>query len=256
MLRNWEMVPTLVSNGNDALRAMDSARTVGSPFGLVLSDVNMPEMDGFMLAEQLRGSPHHVGTPIVLLTSADRSGDYDRYKRLGISSHLMKPIKQSLLLDTIMTAVAGVGEATLRESSDSRPGEPHQPDGKPLSILLAEDNAVNQKFAVRTLTKAGHKVVVANNGKDAVEHWETEAFDVILMDVQMPEMDGLEATATIREKERVKGTHIPIIAMTAHAMKGDRERCLEAGMDGYVTKPIKASTMFAEIERLLSEAKI
>jgi PAS domain S-box-containing protein len=253
MLKNWEMEPIVVESGQDALRALDQARNAGKAVGLILSDVNMPEMDGFDLAAKVNASPLHSGTKLILLTSASRSGDTQRCRELGVSSHLMKPVKQSALLDAIAGAV---GLAVVEDlPSKSAPGSQKEgePDHKPLQFILAEDNPVNQKFAVRVLQKKGHTVEVANNGKEAVDAWENGACDVILMDVQMPEMDGFEATARIREQESGADRRTPIIAMTAHAMKGDRERCLEAGMDGYVTKPIKASVMFAEIERVLEE---
>jgi two-component system sensor histidine kinase/response regulator len=254
ILGNWEMSPTSVPGGLEALRALDQAANAGNAFALIVSDVNMPEMDGFDLAERLRENPLHCGTPIILLTSASRAGDSERCRALGVAAQLLKPVKQSALLDAIVAAVARperVAERTRRQKAAAADGVR---GGRKLHILLAEDNAVNQKFAVRTLTKRGHSVIVANDGKEALAAWEREPFDVILMDVQMPEMDGFQATARIRDREKAAGSHIPIIAMTAHAMKGDRERCLEAGMDGYVMKPIQASTMFAEIERLVPDS--
>jgi CheY-like chemotaxis protein len=251
MLKNWEMRPATVPGGLEALCALDQAVNAGDTYGLIVSDVNMPEIDGFGLAERLKKNPLHCETPIILLTSASRTGDSERCRALGVAAHLLKPVKQSLLLDAIVAAV-GRPELIARQAQPRTPSTAEAVEGgRKLHVLLAEDNAINQKFAVRTLAKRGHSAVVASNGKEALAAWEKEPFDVILMDVQMPEMDGFEATAGIREREKTTGTHIPIIAMTAHAMKGDRERCLEAGMDGYVTKPIKASPMFAEIERLL-----
>ena len=253
MLKNWEMEPIVVESGLDALRSLDQARNAGKAVGLIISDVNMPEMDGFELAAKVNASPLHGGTKIILLTSASRSGDTTRCRELGVSSHLMKPVKQSALLDAIAAAVGlAVVEDRPSKSSPAKPDE-GEIGLKPLQVILAEDNPVNQKFAVRVLQKRGHTVEVANNGREAVEAWQKGVCDVILMDVQMPEMDGFEATARIRERESGADRRTPIIAMTAHAMKGDRERCLEAGMDGYVTKPIKASVMFAEIERVLGE---
>jgi len=253
MLKNWQMEPTVVESGPDALRALDQARNAGRAISLIISDVNMPEMDGFDLAARVNASPLHSGTKLILLTSASRSGDAQRCRELGVSSHLMKPVKQSALLDAIAVAV---GVAVVDDHPAKSSGQTDQDDGDglgPLEVILAEDNAVNQKFAVRVLQKKGHAVEVANNGKEAIAAWKKGTCDVILMDVQMPEMDGFEATARIREQESASDRRTPIIAMTAHAMKGDRERCLEAGMDGYVTKPIKASVMFAEIERVLGE---
>ncbi len=250
MLRNWHMCGTSVEGGRQGIELLEKKQQEGKPFDLVLSDVNMPEMDGFGFTKRVREGDDNSDIPVILLTSADRSGDLQKCRDLGIAAHLMKPIKQSLLLDAIVNAVS---PDLQRIEPKAAARQITEPETRKLRILLAEDNAVNQKFAIRTIQKRGHDVIVANNGKEAVDAWESGTFDVILMDVQMPEMDGFEAVALIREKERASGTHIPIVAMTAHAMKGDRERCLEAGMDGYVTKPIKAQVMFAEIDRLLSE---
>jgi CheY-like chemotaxis protein len=254
MLRNWEMAPKSVASGVEALEALDRAADAEAPFQLVLSDVHMPEMDGFALFESARSKVQHRGIPFVFLTSGARSGDAARCREIGVAAHLTKPVKQSLLMNTIVTAVAG------KKSVDVTPAE--RPDdavsarpGRMLHILLAEDNAVNQKFAIRAIEKANHKVFVANNGREAVEAWQKQRYDVVLMDVQMPEMDGFEATQKIRQLEGHGdgAPHTPIVAMTANAMKGDKERCLAAGMDGYVSKPVKRQTLFAEIERLLGE---
>ncbi|MHB8903186.1 MAG: response regulator, partial [Thermoguttaceae bacterium] len=255
MLKNWQMEPIVTESGPEALRALDQSRNAGRPVRLILSDVNMPEMDGFDLAARVNASPIHGGTKLILLTSASRSGDSQRCRELGISSHLMKPVKQSALLDAIAAAVgtAVIDDRPSKSAAGSSASEAGNP--KPLKILLAEDNPVNQKFAVRVLEKRGHSVEVAATGKQAIEAWGRGQCDVVLMDVQMPEMDGFEATAWIRRQEPTVGRRTPIIAMTAHAMKGDRERCLDAGMDGYVTKPIQAATMFAEIDRVLGQTE-
>jgi CheY-like chemotaxis protein len=252
MLRNWQMAPQSVADGAAALAALDRAVNAGNPFRLVLSDVNMPEMDGFSLFARARANPRHQQIPFVLLTSAARPGDAARCREIGVSAHLIKPVKQSLLMNAIVGAVAGKETAPFKTASVQKDLGASTAD-RVLRILLAEDNAVNQKFAVRAIEKAGHSVVVANNGREALEAWERERYDVVLMDVQMPEMDGLQATARIRslEEERRATHRTPIIAMTANAMKGDRERCLDAGMDGYISKPVKRETMFAEIARVL-----
>jgi PAS domain S-box-containing protein len=252
MLRNWRMVPHSVEDGTAALAALDRAANAGNPFRLVLSDVNMPEMDGFMLFENARLTTQHALVPFILLTSAANPGDVVRCREIGVTAHLIKPVKQSLLMNAIVSAVAGKAAV---------PCPPHQPEEATatatqdltLHILLAEDNAVNRKFAVRAIENVGHTVFVANNGREAVEAWERDRYDVVLMDVQMPEMDGFEATSQIRRLEQQRKTtqRTPIIAMTANAMKGDKERCLEAGMDGYVSKPVKRQTLFIEIERVL-----
>jgi CheY-like chemotaxis protein len=254
MLENWRMRPQSAAGAGEALAALDRARNAGRPFRLVLSDVNMPQMDGFTLFENTRCNPQHQDVPFILLTSAARPGDVARCREIGVSAHLIKPVRQSLLMNAIVNAVGGtridVSKPDAAEGPCIVPG-----DGRSLRILLAEDNAVNQKFAVRAIQKAGHEVAVANNGREAVDAWQRDRYDVVLMDVQMPEMDGLEATRTIRALEQERGSEqaIPIIAMTANAMKGDRERCLEAGMNGYVSKPVKRETLFAEITRVLKK---
>ena len=246
IVSRWKMRPTTVSGGREALEALDRGQRQGQPFGLVISDVNMPDLDGFTLCERVRRHPLHHNVAVILMTSATRRGDTQRYQQLRVARHLIKPVKPSMLLEAILDTIGS--EPSLRSWSGTqyRP-EPKEPlRSSSLRILLAEDNPINQKFAVRALTKRKHQVVVVNNGREAVEAWEKETFDVILMDVQMPEMDGLEATAAIRQLEQHRRT--PIIALTANAMKGDEEKCLEAGMDGYVSKPLKINDMLAEIE--------
>ncbi len=199
----------------------------------------MPTMDGFSLVEQIRQSPELCTTTIMMLTSAGHRGDAERCRKLGIAAYLLKPVRQSELRDAIIKALgAPVGAASgpmltsyaLRDARDPL---------ETLDVLVAEDNAVNQRLAVRLLEKRGHRVVVAVNGCEALEALEKTDFDLVLMDVQMPEMDGLDATAIIRSREISTGKHTPIIALTAHALKRDEERCLAAGMDGYLTKPIR-----------------
>ncbi len=249
------MTPQSVGSGAEALAAMDRAANADKPYRLVLSDVNMPEMDGFQLFELARPTTQYQHVPFILLTSAARPGDVAHCREIGVAAHLIKPVKQSLLMNAIVSAVAERGIAVVeQDESKEQRGVPAA--DRVLRILLAEDNAVNQKFAVRAIEKAGHSVVVANNGREAVDAWERESYDVVLMDVQMPEMDGLEATARIRdlEQQREPARRTPIIAMTANAMKGDRERCLEAGMDGYISKPVRRAALFAEIERVLGDS--
>jgi len=252
MLNGWQMKPTLVDNGPEALNIMVEAKKSGEAFPLVLLDANMPEMDGFALAERVKQDPDLAGATIMMLTSAALIGDAARCRELGIAAYLTKPIRHSDLLNAIET-VLGIAESeeesaplitrhTIRESKSG----PH------LHILLAEDNQVNQKLAVLMLQKRGHSVVIADNGGKALEALEKETFDLILMDLQMPEMGGLEATERIREKEKRTGTHIPIIALTAHAMKGDKERCLEAGMEGYLSKPLKMEELYETIENIIA----
>jgi PAS domain S-box-containing protein len=237
MLLNWGMHPVVAATAREALRLMQDSQQRGAPIRLLLSDVNMPDDDGFTLAEWIRADARLDSTLIIMLTSGGREGDTDRRSQLGISSRLMKPVKQSELFDAIITALGAEAlRAALREPATAVPVV----NVRPLNILLAEDNLANQKLAVGVLSRQGHRITVAESGREAVQAWETGAFDVILMDVQMPEMDGLEATRAIRQLEQRSGAHLPIIAMTAHAMSGDRERCLEAGMDDYLSKPIRA----------------
>jgi len=248
MLRNWGMKPTAVASVSEALPLLDQAYKFGEPYALILTDANMPDVDGFALVEQVKQNVKLGSTIIMMLTSGDRPGDIARCEQLGVAAYLLKPIKQSELFDAIVLAL-GI-TAVEDEVSQKRPAD--QPSRIcPLQILLAEDSFVNQKLAVGLLEKYGHTVVVANHGREAIAAVQSREFDLILMDVEMPEMDGFEATAAIRAWENETGTHIPIVAMTAHAMKGDRERCLEAGMDDYVAKPIRAKQLFDTIETVL-----
>jgi PAS domain S-box-containing protein len=245
ILTNWRMRPTLARSGAEGLRALEE-RASTDAFALVLLDVHMPDMDGFTVAQQINGSEKNQKVKVILLTSAGSPRDIARCRQLGISGYLTKPIKQSELFDAIVSAMAGHSEDRERYESAS---PSFQNSGPSLRVLLAEDNPVNQALATRILEKLGHKVKVANNGKEAVERAQAEEFDIILMDVQMPEMDGLEAAGAIRAAEAGTGRHIPIVAITAHAMKGDRERCFNAGMDGYLSKPIRIE----ELRRAICE---
>ncbi len=251
---NWRMLPVAVPSGAEALAALDKASHANNTFRLVVSDVNMPEMDGFQLFQRMRD--RHVSVPLILMTSGARIGDVARCRKLGVAAHLTKPAKQSLLMNAIVNAVAGPSLGSETKEQTTLPADGEMSTTRALRVLLAEDNLVNQKFAVRAIEKAGHSVLVANNGREAVVAWQRETFDVVLMDVQMPVMDGFDATANIRGLEQQQETtpRTPIIAMTANAMTGDKERCLEAGMDGYVSKPVKRDLLFAEIQRLLNDA--
>jgi PAS domain S-box-containing protein len=235
ILTSWHMKPTLTSSGAEALSTLRKTDSKNS-FALVLLDVHMPDMDGFAVAEQIRNSYKQHGLKVILLTSAAKPSDVARCRELGVSDYLSKPIKQSELFDAIVTTMADHGRKRERYESTSAF---IQASDRSLRVLLAEDNPVNQTLAMRVLEKLGHKVQVVNDGREALRRSQAEDFDLILMDVQMPEMDGLEATKAIRAAEASTGKHIPIIAMTAHAMKGDRETCLSAGMDGYLSKPIR-----------------
>jgi len=248
-LNNWRMKPTSVESGIDAISAMMRAREEGNPFNLVLLDVCMPDMDGFSVAEHIKETPDLNGATIMMLSSLGLRGDSVRCKRLGVAAYLVKPVLQENLLEAIVAALGAQGS----ESRGNRLISQHSlKQNRQFHILLAEDNPVNQRLAVLMLEKRGHSVVVASNGAEALNCLEREPFDCVLMDIQMPQLNGLQVTGIIREKERLKGSHLPIIAMTAHAMKGDRERCLEAGMDGYVSKPVRADELFEVIESLVT----
>jgi two-component system, sensor histidine kinase and response regulator len=252
MLGNWRMQPTAVDGGAAALAALEQARDRGKPFPLVLLDAMMPGMDGFALAREIQEHPGLAGPTLMMLSSAAQTGDAARCRELGVAAYLTKPLKQSELLDAMMT-VLGAGPRRGEPASETPVVVP-ETSARRLKVLLAEDNAVNQKLAVRLLEKYGHTVTVAGNGREALAALEREPFDVVLMDVQMPELDGYETTAIIREREQATGKHLPIIATTAHAMKGDRERCLAAGMDRYVSKPVQAQDLLQAIEAILPAA--
>ena len=251
MLARWEMQSKGVEGGEEALAELIAAQKAGTPYGLVLTDMHMPKMDGFALVEQIRQRPELSTATIMMLTSSGHRGDAERCQKLGVSAYLLKPIRQSELREAIARVLGARNQEgaipliTRFSLQDAR--EP----GSFLRVLLAEDNAVNQRLAVKLLEKRGHRVMVAGNGREALEALEKENFDLILMDLQMPEMDGFEATATIRQKEAANGSHMPIVALTAHAMKGDREKCLAAGMDGYLTKPIRPSDLDEVLRRYL-----
>ena len=239
MLSRWEMISVSVEEGQQALDALSGARATGQPFSLILTDMHMPKMDGFTLVEQIRKRPELATATIMMLTSAGHRGDAARCQELGVAAYLLKPIRQSELREAIarvLGANAQNGAIPLITRYSLHDGR--DPSAS-LRVLLAEDNPVNQRLAVRLLEKRGHHVVVAGNGAEALAAMDKQDFDLVFMDVQMPEMDGLEATAVIRGKEKITGKHQPIIALTAHAMKGDREKCISGGMDGYLTKPIR-----------------
>src|SRR5712691_3873659 len=248
ILSRWQMRPTMVDSGRQGLARLEQAREQGQPFAMVLLDAHMPEMDGFTVAMHMQQDPALAGTTILMLSSADLAGDTARCRAVGIARHLMKPITQAELWDAILTALGGAAHTPAALPTVSPLTEPGT--DRPLHILLAEDNRVNQRVALHTLEKQGHTVVVVGDGQAALTALAQAPFDLVLMDIQMPVLDGLAATAAIRAQEQTQGTHVPIIAMTAHAMRGDRERCLAAGMDGYVTKPLKATDLAAAIAQL------
>jgi CheY-like chemotaxis protein len=239
----WGMHPQAVEDARVAWQALLDAARRGEPFQLVLTDACMPVEDGFSLAERIQQAPE-IGAPLVMmLSSVDRQQDVDRCQSLGIRSFLTKPVRQSELFNAIGAVLSGSTQPLAQESAIPRAGCP------PLRILLAEDSLPNQKLARGLLERWHHQVTVVNDGQEAVELAQRENFDVILMDVQMPRLDGLQATAEIRSWEQERGQHIPIIAMTAHAQQSDRERCLHAGMDDYISKPIRSHLLNEVLSR-------
>jgi len=245
MLRHWEMPSTSVESAGEGLAVLKNACDAGEPYRLILTDMHMPNMDGLAFVEKVRACPLLCATAIVMLTSAGPQEETERYRELRIAACLTKPVRKRELLSVMLTAL---GQLKASYEVIALPSE-QAPQGTGLSILLAEDNRVNQAVAARMLEKMGHSPRIADNGTEALSMLEVQKCDLILMDIQMPEMDGLTATRRIREKERICGSHVPIIAMTAHALKGDRERCLEAGMDAYIAKPISAR----ELEQTIAD---
>ena len=249
MIGNWRMKPVAAANGPAAMEALQRAHKNGTPFRLVLLDGHMPGMDGFEVAARVKQDPQLHEAEVILLTSAGRSEDVARAKTVGVAATLSKPVKQSELWDAIATALNVPGRQKSRASSLPAAAKARARAARqPLRVLLAEDNPVNQEVALRLLERRGHSVIVAENGRQALTAIERHKFDLVLMDVQMPEMGGLEATQLIREKEKSTGEHLPILAMTAHAMQGDRERCIAAGMDGYLAKPIDPKSFLQTVE--------
>jgi len=241
LLLAWGMKPTLVDGGSLALTALARASDSGNTFSILVADVGMEGTDGFDLVERVKEDPALAGATVLLLIGKDLKEEFVRLKEVGVSAYLTKPVTPSDLLDAIMTAI---GEKEVEEVPIAVASGEDLPDSRALSVLLAEDNPVNQKLVTRLLEKKGHRVVVVGTGKEALDILEKQLFDVVLMDVQMPEVDGFEATASIREKEKETGEHMPVVAMTAHALKGDRETCLEAGMDEYLSKPINPDELY------------
>ena len=247
VLTNWELLPTACGSVREALELLRTGFRQGRPFELLLSDVHMPGEDGFALIEQVRRDPSLADLTVILLTSSDQGEEAIRSEQLRVAERLTKPIKQSELFDAI---VAALGISPPEPALGETP--PEMSPSRPLRILLAEDSVVNQRLACGLLERHGHRLTVANNGREACDELAKSQFDVVLMDVQMPELDGLEATRLIRQREQqAGGQHVPIIAMTAHALKGDRERCLEAGMDEYVSKPVRERQLLAAMQAVL-----
>ncbi len=254
MLTNWRMDVETAENAEEGHQAIHRATEQQTPYSLIISDVHMPDVDGFSFVKRIREETVANSPVIMMLTSGEHIGDRQKCDELDIRSHLIKPVKQSELFDAI---IAALGVEAFEEKVEPESFSLEEPvEMKRLQILLAEDSLPNQKLAVGLLGQQGHDVTVVDNGAAAVREAKSQQFDLVLMDVQMPEMDGLEATRTIRQWELV--THqrrLPIIAMTAHAMKGDREQCLSSGMDDYVTKPVRAATLMETIHDVLQRMK-
>jgi CheY-like chemotaxis protein len=249
-LESWGMAVDEAEDGRGCLEKTGRGEGAEKPYDVLLLDCMMPGMNGFEVAEKICGEGKHADCIIIMLTSLDEKGDRDRCRRIGINQYLVKPVSPSSLFNAIINVMAGTpGETTVvRETRVEERLE--LPGG--MKILLAEDNPVNMKLARRLLERVGLEVDVAENGARALEELERRSYDLVLMDVQMPEMDGLEATRKIREREKGTSTHVPIVALTAHSMKGDRERFLAGGMDDYLSKPLDAGQLYRVLSKHLS----
>ena len=248
-LSTWLMKPTAVASGADAIAVLEEERAAGRGFALVLLDAQMPEMDGFSLAGHLKQNQDFTSATVMMLSSAGQRGEALRCKQLGIAAYLTKPVSSSDLLNSVLSAL-GTGVKGRKEPSLINWNSLRE-DQRRLRVLVAEDNPVNQILALRMLEKLGHTITLASNGREALEALDQHPFDIIFLDVQMPEMNGIDAVRAIRENERTTGSHVPTIALTAHAMSGDREHCLEVGFDGYLSKPMQGSKLKLEIQRVM-----
>ncbi|MEM9659779.1 MAG: response regulator, partial [Planctomycetota bacterium] len=249
MLSGWGMKAKAVDSGRHALQEFDQAAAAGQPYQLALIDVTMPGMDGFEMIRQLRQRPEAEALPIIILSTAIRAEDQRQAEEQHAACCLTKPITQSQLLEGVASAL-GTAHTDVAAADDLTADRPTQ--FLPRRVLLAEDGMVNRRVATRLLEKRGHVVTAVENGQLAIEAVQQGDFDLILMDIQMPVLDGLAATAAIRKQETNHDHPLPIIAITAHAMKGDRQRCLAAGMDDYVSKPFRPQELFAAVERIES----
>ena len=242
MTKHWGMLPAGAASGPEGLRELTRAAEQGHPYRLILLDEQMPGMDGLEVIERIQADPRLQGVVIMMLTSCDQVSSIARCRSLGVNTYMIKPIRPAELQETIRRGLGEYSESASGKTGKSQDAAfTHAP--RALHILVAEDNVINQKLAQALLKKMGHSVTIASNGVEAISHWSGGEFDMIFMDVQMPEMDGAEATQRIREMEKSTGSHIPIIAMTAFAMSGDRERFMQAGMDDYITKPVNSKVV-------------
>ncbi|QHN04967.1 response regulator [Granulicella sp. WH15] len=255
LVTRWGMKPTVTADGEVALKQLEAAQAAREPFDLILTDMHMPKMDGFTLVEQIKEKMELSTSTIMMLTSGGQRGDAARCEELGISAYLLKPVRQVELREAIARVLASKEQVGAKPLITRYTLQEERDPSRSLHILLAEDNVVNQKLATRMLEKRGHHVIVASNGREALEALDRKTYDLVLMDVQMPEMDGLTATRYLREKELAAGKdhHQPVVAMTALVMKGDRERCMEAGMDGYLSKPIRPQELDEVLDRYLMQ---
>jgi CheY-like chemotaxis protein/HPt (histidine-containing phosphotransfer) domain-containing protein len=256
-LRGWQMEPTAVADGLTALNTLWRGVALNRPYAVVLLDGRMPGVDGLALAGEISQSPELAKSRIVLLTSEDHPGSLARHRELGIAAVAMKPIQQGELLDTLYRILSrSPQEQHTEEPLTERDREEGTGDtqgcSRPLRILLAEDNDLNQQVVEHFLARQGHKVQVARDGRETLAALENGAFDLLLLDVHMPELDGFRVIEAIRRREQASVGHLPVIALTARSMKGDRERCLQAGMDDYLAKPVRRGELFAAIERVLA----
>jgi CheY-like chemotaxis protein len=255
--RGWRTEPAVAAGGLEAFDALWRASASGRPFPLVVLDARMPGIDGLVLAEHILQTPELSPTRIILLTSDDLHGEVARFRELGIAACAMKPVQQDELLEIIYRVLA---RPDPMETPAALPAGPSGGDAPPhapampvaaLRILLAEDNLFNQQLIDHLLRRRGHDVVIARDGREALEALDHGPFDLMLLDIQMPEFDGFQVVEALRRREHAAGGHLPVVALTAHSMKGDRERCLQAGMDDYLSKPLRAAELFVVIERVL-----
>jgi signal transduction histidine kinase/DNA-binding response OmpR family regulator/HPt (histidine-containing phosphotransfer) domain-containing protein len=255
-LESWGCRPAEASSGRQAIRMLQDAIAQNDPYVIVLVDMQMPGMDGETLGKLIKGNADIAPAVLIMMTSIGKQGDAQRMQKIGFSAYLSKPVKQSMLYDCLTTAIAqkdGQGDASKPATIITQDTIQHQPS-RNVRILLAEDNATNQKVAVTMLNNRGYQVDVVANGHEALSALSMLPYDLVLMDVQMPEMDGITATRIIRDNaSKVKNHEIPIVAMTAHAMKGDREACMAAGMNDYLSKPVKSEQLYACVRRILKQ---